>query len=96
MLLQKLTKRYGGSKPSGKAITKDILDDMIDTCDTTKLIDVRDKALLLFTWGTGGRRRNEVTAADMKNLVKTPEGNYTYTINKKQNRPRRERLRGSS
>ena len=78
-LLQKLTKKYGGSKPSGKAITKDILDDMIETCGDT-LIDKRDKALLLFTWGSGGRRRSEVTNADIKDLLLDNDGNYTYTI----------------
>jgi integrase len=78
-LLQKLTKKYGSSRPAGKAITKDILNDMLDTCGD-KLIDIRDKALLLFAWGSGGRRRAEVTTADMKDLIKTPEGDYTYKI----------------
>ena len=78
-LLQKLTKKYGGSKPAGKAITKDILDDMLETCGD-KLIDIRDKAMLLFAWGSGGRRRAEVITADMKDLVKTPDGDFTYTI----------------
>lgn len=83
-LLQKLTKKYGGSKPASKAITKDILDDMLDTCGK-KLIDIRDKALLLFAWGSGGRRRTEVTTADMKDLVKTPEGEFVYTIPRSKN-----------
>jgi integrase len=78
-LLQKLTKKYGDSRPAGKAITKDILNDMLETCGD-KLIDIRDAALLLFTWGSGGRRRTEVVVADMKDLLKTPEGDFTYTI----------------
>jgi integrase len=78
-LLQKLTKKYGSSRPAGKAITKDILDDMLDTCKDS-LIDLRDKALLLFAWGSGGRRRKEVTAADMKDLTRTPEGEFVYHI----------------
>lgn len=78
-LLNKLTKKYGSSKPAGKAITKDILDDMIDTC-ADKLLDFRDKALLLFAWGSGGRRRAEVSSADMKDLTKTPDGEFVYTI----------------
>jgi integrase len=81
-LLNKLTKKYGGSKPAGKAITKDILDDMLKACNKNKLIDLRDKALLLFTWASGGRRRSEVAAADMKNLTPTPENGYTYNITK--------------
>jgi integrase len=78
-LLQKLTKKYGGSKPAGKAITKDILDDMLSTCGD-KLIDVRDKALLLFAWASGGRRRTEIATADIKDLTKTPEGDFTYNL----------------
>lgn len=79
MLLQKLTKKYGGSKPAGKAITKDVLNDMLDTCKNT-LIDKRDKALLLFAWASGGRRRSEVTNATFENLTKQPDGNYVYKI----------------
>jgi integrase len=78
-LLFKLTKKYGSSKPAGKAITKDILDDMLDTCKE-KLIDIRDKALLLFAWGSGGRRRAEVASANMKDLTKTPDGEFIYLI----------------
>ena len=78
-VLSKLTKKYGGSKPAGKAITRYILDDMLDTSKDL-LIDIRDKALLLFAWGSGGRRRSEVVAALMKDLVKNRDGDYTYTI----------------
>jgi integrase len=80
LLFQKLTKKYGSSKPSGKAITKDILDDMLDTCGNEKLIDVRDRALLLFAWGSGGRRRAEVASADMKDLTPSSEGDFVYNI----------------
>ncbi len=78
-LLQKLTKKLGGSKPAGKAITKDILSDMLDTCKG-KLIDVRDKALLLFAWASGGRRRAEVSSAHIRDLVATSAGDFIYTI----------------
>ncbi len=80
-LLQKLTKKHGGSQPAGKAITKDILDDMLATCKD-KLIDKRDKAMLLFAWASGGRRRSEVVDAKMKDLTKTPDGEFVYTIPK--------------
>lgn len=55
---------------------------MLDTCNKNTLIDVRDRALLLFAWGSGGRRRSEIVAAEIKDLVKDPEGNYVYTIPK--------------
>lgn len=78
-LLAKLTKKYGTSQPSGKAITKDILDKMLNTCGD-RLIDIRDKALLLFAWGSGGRRRSEVSSADIQNLTRTNENNFVYVI----------------
>ena len=81
-LLSKYTKMYGGSKPAGKAITKDILDDMLDACKADKLLDLRDRAMLLFAWGSGGRRRTEVSSADMKDLTNIPDGEFTYTIPK--------------
>lgn len=79
LVLTKLTKKYGGSKANGKAITKDILDDMLEVCKD-KLIDLRDIAALLFAWGTGGRRRSEVAQAEMKNLTTTPSGEFVYNM----------------
>ena len=79
LLLHKLTKKYGTSKPDGKAITRDILDDMLDTCGK-KLIDIRDRALLLFAWGSGGRRRAEVTSAEYKNLLSSSDEDFIYTL----------------
>ena len=80
MLLIKLTKKHGVSKPAGKAITKNILDDMLATCNLDKLIDLRDYALLLFAWGTGGRRRSEIVNALLQNLVPDIHGGFTYTL----------------
>lgn len=79
MLLSKLTKKYGTSKPAGKAITRDILDDILDTCDES-LISIRNKAILLFAFSSGGRRRKEVATALFKDLIKHADGDYTYTI----------------
>ena len=79
IVLTKLTKKYGSSRPAGKAITKDILDNMLETCGN-KLIDMRDTAALLFAWGSGGRRRSEVVQADMKDLTETPSGEFIYKI----------------
>ena len=79
ILLQKLTNKYGSSKQK-RAITRNILDDMLATCGD-KMIDIRDKALLLFTWASGGRRRSEVVAATMENLTET-EGGFVYCIAK--------------
>lgn len=78
LLLSKLAKKYGRTKKS-KAITRDILDDFILTCKSS-LIDIRDRALLLFAWSSGGRRRSEVTTANMKNLIETSDGDFVYNL----------------
>lgn len=79
-LFNQLNKKYGTARSPGNAITKDILDVMISTCNSNKLIDIRDKALLLFAWASGGRKRSEVTAADIKNLNQAPNNNYIYSL----------------
>ena len=83
-LLFKLTKKYGESKPSGRAITSDILNDMLATCGD-KIIDLRDKALLLFTWSSGGRRRSEVSLANLEDLTELDDGNFVYRIPQSKN-----------
>lgn len=65
-----------------KAITKDILIDILSTCGDEKLIDIRDKAILLFGWASGGRRRSEIAEAEYKDLESTPDGNYLYKMPK--------------
>jgi integrase len=63
-----------------KAITKEILERMILTCGDS-LIDTRDKALLLFGFASGGRRRSEIADAIIENLDKSGV-NFIYRINK--------------
>lgn len=78
-LLFKLTRKYGGPQPRVRAITRDILDDMLYTCEDS-LIDIRDRAMLLFCWGSGGRRASEVSNAHYENLTQTSDGDFTYHI----------------
>lgn len=79
-LLAAMRKEYG--KPTQKkAITRDVLDDLLDTCKDS-LIDIRDRAILLFGWASGGRRRSEIVEAAIENLTETPEGDYTYRLGK--------------
>ena len=80
-LLEKLTKKYSESKRKGRAITLDVLNAMIETCGDD-LIGIRDKALLLFAWGSGGRRRSEVSEADIKDLEASGNINFIYHIPK--------------
>lgn len=80
-LLRKLTEKNGSSESWGKAITLDVLNDLLSTCDES-VVGVRDRALLLFGFSTGGRRRSEISSADMKNLMRNSDGNYIYNLKK--------------
>lgn len=68
-----------GSRPSRKdALTREPFEALLNTCDGS-LIGLRDRAMLLFAWSTGGRRRSEGVAATIENTRRTPEG-YIYTL----------------
>jgi integrase len=81
-LLRRVRRAYAtrGVRPTRKtALTKDPLEAMLATC-TDGLIGVGDRALLLFCWASGGRRRSEVSAAVMENLVKVGDRLYLYHL----------------
>ena len=56
-----------------KAATLDIIERMLTTCDGS-LIGIRDRALLLFAFSSGGRRRSEVVAVRLSDIEKIPTG----------------------
>jgi integrase len=51
---------------------------LLATCGED-LIGLRDRALLLFGWASGGRRRSEITAATFENLKRDGDG-YVYEL----------------
>jgi len=53
--------------------------DSFATCDTS-LRGKRDRALLLFAWTSGGRRRSEVASAEMKFLQRLAPCNFHYEL----------------
>lgn len=63
------------------AATRESLKAMLNTCDGS-LQGLRDRALLLFAWSSGGRRRSEVTEATMECLSKADGGNYSYRLHR--------------
>ena len=68
-----------GALPHSKtAATKEPLEAMLATCGDD-LVGIRDRALLLFGWASGGRRRSEVAAAKVERLQRTKEG-YLYKM----------------
>jgi integrase len=69
-----------GARPrKQRALTKDPLQAVLATCDDT-LRGKRDRALLLFAWATGGRRRSEVASATLENLQRVDARSYLYTL----------------
>lgn len=81
-LLSRTRKAYAkrGELPKKQdALTKDPLQLLLATCDDS-LKGKRDRALLLFAWASGGRRRSEVAAADMKFLKRLAPGKFSYEL----------------
>ena len=80
-LLAKTRRAYArrGVTPAKKeALTREPLHAMLGTCDDS-LRGRRDRALLLFAWASGGRRRSEVVRATMENTQRTAEG-FLYSM----------------
>lgn len=81
ILLTKLTEKFGCSESWGKAITVDVLNDLLSTCEDN-IFGIRDAALLLFGFSTGGRRRSEIASAMLENLTRNSNGSYIYKMGK--------------
>lgn len=69
-----------GERPRKKtAITLHELEAMLATCDDS-LEGIRDRALLCFGFASGGRRRSEIAAADMRDLRRISDKGYIYRL----------------
>ncbi|QND44670.1 tyrosine-type recombinase/integrase (plasmid) [Rhizobium lusitanum] len=56
-------------RKSKKAATGDILAKLLATCAGDRLVDRRDRALLLLAFASGGRRRSEVAGLRFEDLI---------------------------
>jgi len=54
---------------SKKAVTGDILAKLLATCSSDRPVDIRDRALLLLAFASGGRRRSEVAGLRVEDIV---------------------------
>lgn len=80
-LLSKTRRGYAkrGALPCKKpALTREPLEALLETCDES-LAGLRDRALLLFAFSSGGRRRSEVTAATMEN-TRREGSSFVFTL----------------
>jgi integrase len=71
--------KRGVKQDKKAALTLEPLQAMLATCDES-LRGVRDRALLLFAWSSGGRRRSEVTCATMENIRRVGPRAYSFTL----------------
>lgn len=74
------TQVHEGERVTKKtAATADPLQEMLATC-TDGLRGLRDRALLLVAWSSGGRRRAELAAICCEHLLRQANGDYALTL----------------
>lgn len=66
-------------RKSAKAVTGDVLAKLLATCATDSLRDVRDRAILMVAFASGGRRRSEIARLRVEQLtveapINVPDG----------------------
>ena len=57
------------ARKSQSAVTGDVLSQLLATCNTDRLADIRDRALLLTAFASGGRRRSELARLCVEDLI---------------------------
>lgn len=67
-LAVRATPRHRARK-SKTAVTADVLHTILKPLNLTRLVDVRDRALLLLAFASGGRRRSEIANLRLEDLV---------------------------
>lgn len=74
--------RRGAQQVNAKpALTREPLEALLDVCEADDtLTGKRDRALLLFAFASGGRRRSEVTAATLDNTRRAGSSGWIYQM----------------
>lgn len=81
-LMRRVSKLYasrGLATKSQPALTRPPLEAMLATC-TDGLIGVRDRAVLLLGWSTGGRRRSELTRLTVEQVMRVEDQLYVFRL----------------
>ncbi|BEP38471.1 site-specific integrase (plasmid) [Variovorax sp. V59] len=71
--------KHGVAEHGLTAFTQETFNAVLATCDDSPT-GRRDRALLLFAWEGGGRRRSEVASATMENLCRVGPQHYVYFL----------------
>lgn len=79
LLLRRLARQPQSTRIRKQAITSEILNTLIQNCSENNLIDIRDKALLLVGFCSGGRRRSEIANMNIEDLTRIEDG-YLLTL----------------
>ena len=58
------------TRKSRKAITREVLEDLVETCKDGSPASLRDRALRMVAFGSGGRRRSELSRLKVDHLTK--------------------------
>ena len=61
------------ARKSQRAVTGDIIVKMAAACGGGRLADLRDKALILAAFASGGRRRSEIAGLRVEDIIKEPD-----------------------
>ena len=56
-------------RKSAKAVTADVLSRLLATCESGSLRDLRDRAILMVAFASGGRRRSEIAGLRVEQLT---------------------------
>ncbi|WFR97539.1 site-specific integrase [Rhizobium tumorigenes] len=59
-------------RKSAQAVTSDVLAKLLGTCRSTSLRDVRDRAILMVAFASGGRRRSEIAGLRREQFTVEP------------------------
>ncbi|OWV69644.1 integrase [Rhizobium sp. R634] len=59
-------------RKSAKAVTGDVLAKLLATCSNDSLRDIRDRAILMVAFASGGRRRSEIAGLRREQLTAEP------------------------
>jgi integrase len=61
------------------AATRQVMEALLATCQDD-LAGIRDRALLLFGFASGGRRRSEIVAATLENVRRDGQGGFVFEL----------------